>query len=77
MDVVIADRLQFAFTVMFHYLFPITTIGLVPFVALYTIFWGKKVGANYWGEGAQTLEWTLPSPPPHHTYETLPEVVED
>jgi cytochrome d ubiquinol oxidase subunit I len=37
MDVVIADRLQFAFTIMFHYLFPITTIGLVPFVALYTI----------------------------------------
>jgi cytochrome d ubiquinol oxidase subunit I len=37
MDVVIADRLQFAFTIMFHYLFPITTIGLAPFVALYTI----------------------------------------
>ena len=37
MDVVTADRLQFAFTIMFHYLFPITTIGLAPFVALYTI----------------------------------------
>jgi cytochrome d ubiquinol oxidase subunit I len=37
MDVVMADRLQFAFTVMFHYLFPITTMGLVPFVAFYTI----------------------------------------
>ncbi len=37
MDVVIADRLQFAFTIMFHYLFPITTIGLAPFVALYTM----------------------------------------
>lgn len=36
MDVVIADRLQFAFTIMFHYLFPITTMGLAPFVALYT-----------------------------------------
>ncbi len=35
MDVVIADRIQFAFTIMFHYLFPITTMGLVPFVALY------------------------------------------
>jgi cytochrome d ubiquinol oxidase subunit I len=33
---VLADRLQFAFTVMFHYLFPITTIGLAPFVAAYT-----------------------------------------
>ena len=37
MDVVTADRLQFAFTVMFHYLFPITTMGLAPFVALYTV----------------------------------------
>ena len=37
MDVVTADRLQFAFTIMFHYLFPIATIGMAPFVALYTI----------------------------------------
>jgi len=37
MDVVIADRLQFAFTIMFHYLFPITTMGLAPFVAAYTV----------------------------------------
>jgi cytochrome bd ubiquinol oxidase subunit I len=35
-DPVLADRLQFAFTVMFHYLFPIATIGLAPFVAVYT-----------------------------------------
>lgn len=37
MDALIVDRLQFAFTIMFHYLFPITTIGLAPFVAAYTI----------------------------------------
>ncbi len=37
MDAVTVDRLQFAFTVMFHYLFPITTMGLAPFVAFYTI----------------------------------------
>jgi len=36
MDAFTVDRLQFAFTVMFHYLFPITTIGLAPFVAFYT-----------------------------------------
>ncbi|MBV9699679.1 MAG: cytochrome ubiquinol oxidase subunit I, partial [Candidatus Eremiobacteraeota bacterium] len=36
MDPVLADRLQFAFTLMFHYLFPIGTIGLAPFVAAYT-----------------------------------------
>ena len=36
MDAVLADRLQFAFTIMFHYLFPIGTMGLAPFVAAYT-----------------------------------------
>lgn len=30
------DRLQFSFTIMFHYLFPIGTMGLVPFIAWYT-----------------------------------------
>ena len=28
---------------------------------------------NPWGEGATTLEWTLPSPPPFHTWETQPD----
>jgi cytochrome d ubiquinol oxidase subunit I len=37
MDVVMVDRIQFAFTIMFHYLFPITTMGLAPFVAYFTI----------------------------------------
>jgi cytochrome d ubiquinol oxidase subunit I len=36
MESVLADRLQFAFTVMFHYIFPIGTMGLAPFVAAYT-----------------------------------------
>jgi len=43
-------------------------------VVLYTFFAGKKVAANPWGEGATTLEWTQPSPPPFHTYEVLPVV---
>ena len=29
---------------------------------------------NPWGEGATTLEWTLPSPPPFHQFETLPRI---
>jgi len=37
MDVAVADRLQFAFTIMFHYLFPIGTMGLAPFIAWYTL----------------------------------------
>jgi len=32
----------------------------------------KRAAANPWGPGATTLEWTLPSPPPFHQYETLP-----
>jgi cytochrome c oxidase subunit 1 len=43
-------------------------------VVLYTLFAGRKVAANPWGEGATTLEWTQPSPPPFHTYEVLPVV---
>lgn len=43
-------------------------------IAIYTIGWGKKVGNNYWGEGATTLEWTQTSPPAFHTFETLPKV---
>ena len=31
---------------------------------------------NPWGEGATTLEWTLPSPPPFHQYETLPRIAD-
>ena len=44
-------------------------------VVFYTIKFGKKIvenNENYWGEGADTLEWTLPSPPPEHTFEILP-----
>ncbi|HET9000544.1 MAG TPA: cytochrome ubiquinol oxidase subunit I [bacterium] len=33
-DAVIADRIQFAFTLMFHYLFPILTMGLAPLIVV-------------------------------------------
>ena len=53
--------------------------GLATAVFLYTVyeaFARKRVaGANPWGVGADTLEWTLPSPPPFHQYETLPRIV--
>ncbi|RKF20983.1 cytochrome c oxidase subunit I [Altericroceibacterium spongiae] len=42
----------------------------------YSLVAGKKAPANYWGEGATTLEWTLSSPPPYHQFETLP-VIDD
>jgi cytochrome d ubiquinol oxidase subunit I len=61
-DIVLADRLQFAFTIMFHYLFPITTMGVAPFIAWYNYraltsgeprlalaarFWTKLFAVNF------------------------------
>src|SRR5215831_3605292 len=42
------------------------------FIVLHTLFAGRRVGANYWGDGATTLEWKVSSPPPFHSYEELP-----
>ncbi len=42
-------------------------------IVFYTLFAGKKVTEKaYWGEYADTLEWTLSNPPPEHTFEQLP-----
>lgn len=42
-------------------------------VMAWTVRRGQRVaGPNPWNEHADTLEWTLPSPPPEHTFETLP-----
>ncbi|MCU0800987.1 MAG: cytochrome c oxidase subunit I [Rhodobacteraceae bacterium] len=42
-------------------------------VVFYSLFFGRRVTENnYWNEYADTLEWTLPSPPPEHTFEQLP-----
>jgi cytochrome c oxidase subunit I len=46
---------------------------LVFFVGIVHAFVRKeRAAANPWGPGATTLEWTLPSPPPFHQFETLP-----
>ena len=52
----------------------ISVIGLVVFfINLAYAFYKKKAAAqNPWGEGATTLEWTVPSPPNFHTFEELP-----
>ena len=42
-------------------------------VIIYSLRAGAKVTENNpWNEYADTLEWTLPSPPPEHTFEILP-----
>jgi len=43
---------------------------------IYAFVAGKKAPANYWGEGATTLEWSLSSPPPFHQFQTLPVIEE-
>ena len=35
---------------------------------------GQECPENPWGKGADTLEWRTASPPPFHTYETLPTI---
>ena len=54
----------------------LSTIGLVVFlISIVDAFARKRKAAdNPWGVGATTLEWTLPSPPPFHTFETLPRI---
>jgi len=48
---------------------------IVFIYTVYEAFAAKRLaGDNPWGVGADTLEWTLPSPPPFHQYETLPRV---
>jgi cytochrome c oxidase subunit 1 len=54
----------------------IMAISMVIFFVnvFYSLFAGPKAPANPWGEGATTLEWTLPSPPPYHQFEQLPRI---
>ena len=41
-----------------------------------TLTSGEKAAANPWGEGATTLEWSVPSPAPFHTHEEIPVIGE-
>ena len=49
--------------------------GLTQLLFLYTVIkcirGGEKAPAKVW-DGGTGLEWTLPSPPPHHTFQTPP-----
>jgi cytochrome c oxidase subunit I len=47
---------------------------LFLFGVFYTLTRGVRVGANYWGPSATTLEWTVSSPPPFHQFNELPRV---
>jgi cytochrome c oxidase subunit 1 len=58
------------------YLVVLFGVGIFFINLVYAFTMGKRAADNYWGEGANTLEWTLSSPPPFHQFETLP-VIED
>lgn len=51
--------------------------GLTQLLFVYimwkTVKGGPKATSQVW-EGAKGLEWTVPSPAPHHTFETPPNI---
>ncbi|MGH6964653.1 MAG: cytochrome c oxidase subunit I [Phenylobacterium sp.] len=57
----------------------ITAVGVGVFllVLIDAMVFRRKAEANPWGEGATTLEWTLPSPPPFHQFNELPVIKPD
>lgn len=52
----------------------IFAVSLVVFFVNMTMAFLRReqAGNNPWGVGANTLEWTLSSPPPFHQFERLP-----
>jgi len=54
----------------------ISAFGVLIFMyGLWEAFAKKRVaGNNPWGPSADTLEWTLSSPPPFHQFNTLPKI---
>jgi cytochrome c oxidase subunit 1 len=59
--------------------YAITLVGMGVFflVLIEAAVRRRKAEANPWGEGATTLEWTLPSPPPFHQFNELPVIKPD
>ena len=59
--------------------YAITFVGLLVFLSVLVeaAVRRRPARANPWGEGATTLEWTLPSPPPFHQFNELPVIHAD
>ncbi len=55
------------------YLSGVATVFFL-FIVLRALASGEKAAPNYWGEHATTLEWTVSSPPPFHTFDELPQI---
>jgi cytochrome c oxidase subunit I len=56
----------------------ISFAGAIVFLGVvwWTFARGARCEANPWGVGAQTLEWSLSSPPPYHSFNELPRIVD-
>ncbi len=54
----------------------VTAVGTLAFFVCIGLAFAqrRRAAANPYGIGATTLEWTLSSPPPFHSYETLPRI---
>ncbi|WP_334163760.1 cytochrome c oxidase subunit I [Phenylobacterium sp.] len=59
------------------YVIMAVSMGFFVLVLIEALVRRRRGVANPWGEGATTLEWTLPSPPPFHQFEELPLVIAD
>ena len=59
--------------------YAITAVGVLIFLVILVEMFlvRRRAGANPWGEGATTLEWTLSSPPPFHQFNELPVIKPD
>jgi cytochrome c oxidase subunit 1 len=45
---------------------------LFIFIIFHTLKFGKKCGDNPWNDNNGTLEWTVTSPPPFHSFDKIP-----
>ena len=54
----------------------VTGVGTLVFCCAILLAFRRKIHAagNPWGAGATTLEWSLSSPPPYHTFDVLPRI---
>jgi len=59
------------------YMITAVGVGVFLLVLIDAMVFRRKAEANPWGEGATTLEWTLPSPPPFHQFNELPIIKPD
>ncbi|MGZ8362490.1 MAG: cytochrome c oxidase subunit I [Caulobacteraceae bacterium] len=61
----------------YGYMVTIVGVGVFLVMLLEAAVRRRPAEANPWGEGATTLEWTLPSPPPFHQFNELPVIHAD